>query len=80
MTKPQHSGHLLPMVLATRAPQRSDAGGGPRNGCEAEGSFKRGDAALVVGATKREFAFGSTVENAGEHHDTKLEEQIADLR
>ena len=73
LLNPQDSCHLLPC----RAPQRRDAGSWPWNGGKTEGSFNRIHAALVIGASRRKFAFGSLIEVAGQHHRTELETQVA---
>ena len=59
--KPAALQPIVAVRLAAGAPQRRDAGSRPKNGSEAESSFKRGDAPLVIDATRGKFAYGSLI-------------------
>ena len=69
---------LVAVELAAGAPQRRNAGCRPGNGSETEGTSKWRDAALIIGATRRELAFGSLVDVAGQHYHINPEAHVAD--
>ena len=74
-TKPQQSGHFLPLVSPLGPPQPSNAKRRPRNVRMAEGSFGRGSAFTIAGWC---FPFNGLVEISCEHRRAELETQVPD--